>query len=225
MKTKAVLLICMFAWTSSTQAGPIAATSLFSLDAVAGVTSATGNWRSYSGTGIDTITDFSRLSDTVSNGTTDTVVFNTFVWSEDDTHSTITLSFGAHTVVDRPGDDLAIFSVGPATIGVTIDDTTVQHSSTTVEIGGIAQGVFSSNNPPAYLDTLDVILIDLDSYSGISQFNQLTIDALTEAENPLAWPGISAAGAFNTALVPIPLPLVLFGSGLVLLGCFGRRKR
>ena len=85
--------------------------------------------------------------------------------------------------------------------------------------------MYSKDSPPQYLDTLDVILIDLDAYTGVSHMNQLTIDALTEVENPLAWPGISAVGAFNTTVVPLPLPIILFSSGLALLGLLGRRKK
>ena len=219
--------------TSPAYASHIDATSLYSLHAVASVSGSTGNWKSYNGTSVDTITDFSYVSDVVSNGVNDTVVFNSFVWSEDEADATITLDFGADWVGDQPGIDLAIFSVGPATLDVEISGITVRHSSTTVEINGVLQGTYSNNTPPAYLDTLDVILINLDAYSGVNLMNQLTIDTLTVAENPLVWPGISAVGAlnttsavdpFDTSVVPLPLPIILFGSGLALLGLLGHRK-
>ena len=165
------------------------------------------------------------MPDVVSTSGNDSVVFNTYVWSEDDTHSTITLSFGSAMVGDLVGNDLAIFSVGPATIDVTISGITHQYSSSTVEIDDALQGVYTNDTTPVFLDTLDVILIDLAQYSGVSYMNTLTIDALTETENPVAWPGISAVGALNTTVVPLPLPIVLFGSGLALLGFIGRRKK
>jgi hypothetical protein len=224
MKSSIIVLISLL-FTTVTHANHIDATSLYSLHAVASVTGSTGNWRSYNGTSVDTINDFSYASDLVNNGTNESVVFNTFVWSEDDTNSTITFSFAENMVGNQPGNDLAIFSVGPATIDVTISGITVQHTSSSIEIDGVLQGVYSNNYPPDYLDTLDVILIDLDAYTGVNHMNQLTIDALTEVENPLAWPGISAVGSFNTTVVPLPLPIILFGSGLALLGFVGRRRK
>ena len=219
-------------FTTLAQASHIDATSLYSLHAVASVTGSTGNWKSYNGTSIDTLTDFSHVSDVVSNGTNDTVVFNSFVWSEDEADATITLGFGADTIGNQSGNDLAIFSVGPATLDVTISGVTLRHASSSVEIDGVLQGVYSGNTPPAYLDTLDAILINLDDYSGANLVNQITIDTLTVAENPLIWPGISAVGAFNTTsaetfnttVVPLPLPIILFSSGLALLGWLGRLR-
>jgi hypothetical protein len=224
MKPRIIIVLINLLLTSLTHASHIDATSLYSLSAAANITESTGNWKSYNGTSIDTITDLSHVSELVNNGPNDTVAFNTFVWSEDDTHSTITLSFGANTIGNLAGNDLAIFSVGPATIDVTISGITARHTSSTIEING-ALGVYSNDNPPQYLDTLDVILINLDAYTGVNHMNQLTIDALTEVENPIAWPGISAVGAFNTSVVPLPLPLVLFSSGLALLGFVGRKKK
>ena len=225
MKSRFLFVVTSLVFVIPAFADHIDATALYSLHAIAKVTGSTGNWRSYNGTGIDAITDFSQLSATVSNGANHSVTFNTFAWSEDDAHSTITLDFDAYSVGNKPGNDLAIFSVGPATVDVTIADITIRHSSNTITVDGALQGVYSKHSPPAYLDTLDIILIDLDAYTGVSHMNQLTIDALTEIENPLAWPGISAVGAFNATVVPLPLPLALFGSGLALLGFIGRRKR
>ena len=222
MQSRIISTLLLMLLASPAQPSHIDATSIYSLHAVAEVSGSTGNWRSYNGTGIDSVTNLSLISDTASTGVNDTVVFNTFAWSEDDSHSTITLGFGTAVVSNQPGHDLAIFSVGPATIDVTISGISVRHSSSTVEIGGAIQGVYSDNFE--YLDTLDVILIDLESYAGLNQMNQLTIDALTEIENPLAWPGISAVGAFNTTVVPLPLPILLFASGLAMLGMLGRRR-
>jgi hypothetical protein len=235
MKSRIIIILTSLLCTSPAYASHIDATSLYSLHAIASVTGSTGNWKSYNGSSVDTISDlsdFSNISDVVSNGANDAVVFNSFVWSEDDADATITLGFGTDTVGNQPGNDLAIFSVGPATLDVTISEITVRHSSSSIEIGGALQGVYSNNSPPAYLDTLDVILINLDAYSDVSRMNQLTIDTLTVAENPLVWPGISAVGAFNTtpavtfntSVVPLPLPIILFGSGLALLGLLGRKN-
>ena len=234
MKSRITLIVTSLLFTAVAHASHIDATSLYSLHAVASVTGSTGNWKSYNGASIDAMTDFAHVSNVINNGTNDTVVFNSFVWSEDEADATITVSFGAETIGNQVGNELAIFSVGPATLDVTISGTKLRHSSNSIEIDGSIQGVYSNDTPPAYLDTLDVILIDLDDYSGASLVNQLTIDALTVAENPLVWPGISAVGAFNTisavdefntSVVPLPLPIILFGSGLALFALLGRRKK
>ena len=225
MISRTALILTSLLFASTANASHIDATSLYSLHAIAEVTGSTGNWKSYNGSSTDSTTNFSYVSDLINTGTNDSVVFNTFVWSEDDTHSTITLSFGSDTVGNMTGNDLAIFSVGPATVDVTISGITHQYSSSTIQIGGVSQGVYSKSNPPQYLDTLDVILIDLNDYSGVTYMSELTIDALTAIENPLAWPGISAVGAFNTTVVPLPLPIVLFASGLAFLGFVGRRRK
>lgn len=225
MNSRITFLLISIVLAPWTHASHIDATSLYSLHAVAEVTGSTGNWNSYNGTGTDTVTDFSYVSDLVNTGINDSVVFNTYVWSEDDANSTITLSFGSDMVGNEVGNDLAIFSVGPATVDVTISGITHEYSSSTVEIGGVMQGVYSNDTTLVFLDTLDVILIDLEHFSGVSYMSQLTIDALTELENPDAWPGISAVGAFNTTVVPLPLPIILFASGLGLLGAFARRNK
>ena len=225
MISRTALILTSLLFASFVNANHIDATSLYSLHAIAEVTGSTGNWKSYNGTSTDSTTNFSYVSDLINTGSSDSVVFNTFVWSEDDTHSTITLNFGSEIVGNMAGNDLAIFSVGPATVGVTISGITHQYSSSTIQIGGVSQGVYSKNTPPDYLDTLDVILIDLNDYAGVTYMTELTIDALTESENPYAWPGISAVGAFNTTVVPLPLPIVLFSSGLAFLGFIGRRRK
>jgi hypothetical protein len=56
--------------------------------------------------------------------------------------------------------------------------------------------------------------------------NEFSIDVLTGApdENPMHYPAITAAGAFNATAVPLPLPAALFCSGLALLGLVGHRR-
>lgn len=66
-----------------------------------------------------------------------------------------------------------------------------------------------------------VMGINLDAYFSLGQS---PIDSvLLDVSNASAVP--SLIGAHHLAPVPLPLPIVLFGSGLALLGFVGRRKR
>ena len=66
--------------------------------------------------------------------------------------------------------------------------------------------------------------IDLDQYGtlGASPIGSLSLDVGNSSAAP------SLVGAYHltpAAVVPLPLPIVLFGSGLALLGFIGRRNR
>jgi hypothetical protein len=67
--------------------------------------------------------------------------------------------------------------------------------------------------------------IDLNNYDLLNDFiAQNPVNSLTmNINNVSAVP--SLIGAHHLAPVPLPLPIVLFGSGLALLGFVGRRNK
>lgn len=207
--------------TPAVNAAHIDATSLYQLHSIAQVTGHTKAWLDTSGT----TNRFSDVSDTVFDSVTgrETVVFNTFIMSHHD-NATLTLDFGSDLVGNRAGIDLAIFTLNPATLDITVGTTTQKYTSSNIIIDSLSQGVFSPDG--TLLGTNEVILIDLDDFIASNAIlSNFTIDVLSATENPVYYPAISAIGAFNTTVVPLPLPIVLFASGLALLGFVGRRKK
>ena len=66
--------------------------------------------------------------------------------------------------------------------------------------------------------------IDLDAFGSLGTYpiGTLVLDVSQNSAAP------SLVGAYHlqpTAVVPIPLPIILFSSGLVFLGLAGRRKK
>jgi len=68
--------------------------------------------------------------------------------------------------------------------------------------------------------TLTMQLIDLDDFglAGNTEINNFRVYMNN-------YPALSLVGAINTQAVPLPLPIVLFGSGLAVLGFVGRRRK
>jgi hypothetical protein len=203
--------------------------TIYDLHSMAEVTSSTGNW------GPDTRNEeFTEVSDTLIDMGIERIIFNTYVIAQSN-NATLTMDFGTELAVNMPGFDLAIFTLdplntdltvmSPTVLDITIGEATMSYTSTSISFDGSLEGVFDSDE--TLLGALGVILIELDDFDlpdgGI--LDEFTINALTATENPLHFPTITAAGAFNTTVVPLPLPVVLFGSGLALLGFIGRRKR
>ena len=246
------LLITSLMVAPVAHAAHIDATSIYQLHGIPEKTGHSGNW--VNGTGdVNPASLFAHVSDTASDSATgrDTVVFNTFVMSRD-ANAMLALGFGSEHVANRPGPDLAIFTIdpldpepldpsdpntrfqrvlAPTVLDVSIGEATGRYRSQPIIIDSLLQGVFGpdSNDPDTHPDLLGangVVLIDLDDFvaSG-ALINAFSIDVLGAAENPTHYPAITAVGSFNTAVVPLPLPAVLFGSGLALLGFVGRRKK
>ncbi len=217
-------VIVAFIYTPTVFAAHIDATTLYGLHSIAEVTSFTGTWQDTNGT----TNDFADVSDLIFDPATgnDSVVFRSFTFSNND-NATLSFGFGADNIGNLRGNDLAIFTLGAATLDITIADLTITYSSSTINIAGVDQGVFSQAG--VFLETNDVILIDLDDFMFLAgdSMNSFTINTLTMLEHPVLYPAITAVGSFNTvtiSAVPLPLPLFLFVSGAGLLGLFARNK-
>jgi hypothetical protein len=165
---------------------------------------------------------------------TDDALFTTFALSLD-VGAYVDLGFTT-SVYNGAGDDLAFFVTGNPAL--------LDFSAVVSDAFGNDLSISSTINPYniQWLGNLDMngtplavnmLLIDLDDYgSNVFGANPLTnirfnlgseftIGGSSEA------PGLSLAGGIHTsaAVVPLPLPIVLFGSGLGLLGFLGHRKK
>jgi len=221
MSIRRLFIFISLVITPVVNAAYIDATSLYQLHSIAQVIDHTKAWHDTDGT----TNRYNDVSDTVFDGLTgrETVVFNTFIYSRND-NATLTLDFGSDLVGNRTGIDLAIFTLNPATLAITVGTTTRKYTSNNMIIDSQPQGVFSPDG--TLLGTNEAILIDLDDFIASNAIlSSFTINVLSAAENPVYFPAISAVGAFNTTVVPLPLPIVLFGSGLAFLGFVGRRKK
>jgi len=241
MSLRHLFILFSLVITPAVNAAHIDATDLFQLQGIAQASAHTMSWQDTNGT----TNRFADISDTVFDTATgrDTAVFNTFVYS---THNNakLKLNFGTDYVSNLAGIDLAIFTLdplaadlsvlAPTKLDVGIGGKTVRYTSAPIVIANKLQGVFGpdsndADSAPDLLGANGVILINLDDFlfAPGAMMNEFSIDVLTggAGENPFHYPTITAAGAFNTSVVPLPLPLVLFSSGLALLGFVGRRKK
>lgn len=90
----------------------------------------------------------------------------------------------------------------------------------------------SSGGCSAYISAIAIDLYDNNGLAPLADgieidYIQLLIGGAYNGSGPDAYSNFSLAGAFNvkTAVVPLPLSVVLFSSGLALLGWTGRRKK
>lgn len=165
---------------------------------------------------------------------TDDNLFNTYAFS-DDIGAYVDLGFST-SIYNGTGDDLAFFVTG--------DPAKLDFSAVVSDDFGHSLSISSSINPyfidwRANLDVngtplaLSMVLIDLDDYGsdvfGTNPLTNIRFNLGGEFISPgvSQAPGLSLTGGIHTsaAVVPLPLPIVLFGSGLGLLGLFGRRKK
>lgn len=138
-------------------------------------------------------------------------------------------------VVNGTGNDLILFFVGNTTsFGLEVFDTSGQSMftssyfidapNTSIPVTDFGDAVRVPADPEDLRVLVDgwqlsAILIDLGEASEGSAIGSLHLTL----ENS----NFSLAGGFHTqaAVVPLPLPVVLFSSGLALLGWLGRRKK
>ena len=208
--------------------------TMYDLQSMANVSESTGNWGPNSRN-----EEFAEVSDTLMDTGVERIIFNTYVMATSN-NATLTMNFGSEFVMNLPGYDLAIYTLDllnddpaldvptlkePTMLEITIGEASKRYTSSSISFGGSLEGVFATDE--TLLGSLGVIMIDLDDFSVPENglLDGFTINALSATENPLHFPTITAAGAINTTVVPLPLPIVLFGSGLALLGFVGRRKR
>jgi hypothetical protein len=203
--------------------------TMYDLYSMANVIDSNGNWGANRDKEV-----FPEVSDTVMDAGVERIIFNTYVMTTSN-NATMTLDFGGEFVVNKDGYDLAVYTLdplnedlsimAPTMLEITIGEASERYTSTSISFDSSLEGVFATDE--TLLGALGVIMIDLNKFSVPKDglVDGFTINALTFNENPLHFPTITAAGAISTTVVPLPLPIVLFGSGLALLGFVGRRKR
>jgi hypothetical protein len=156
----------------------------------------------------------------------------------------IDLGFDGYDIYNGAGNDLVIFIVGNATsfgldvfdasgakINSSIYDVPADGSSTVFDNDNNWLCVSGSDNLCTGGAALSAIFIDLgDSIAGDVALGSLRIflgnDYNGSVDTGSTRPRFSLAGGFYTeaTVVPLPLPAILFSSGLALLGWVGRRK-
>jgi len=152
--------------------------------------------------------------------------FGTFVLSPDPV-ADINMAFNSN-FYNGAGFDLAFFFAGstdPVTEQVNIDFGLSINGITntyTPMITPIVTNITDSFG--SY--TVTVALVDLDDFGlGFASTTALAgLDVLVGREDSLNFAPLSMVGGFYTTPVPLPLPIILFASGLGVLGMFARRK-
>ena len=170
-----------------------------------------------------------ELTDIVTNDA------GTFVLSTDDT-AFIDLGFSSHNVVTGTGADLVVFTVGnDYNFGLQVFSSNnmisnylynvpADGSSTAKDEAG--NDLCVKNNDgfcAAALSATSIDLLGITDNTGID-YIRLFIGTNSNFKPEEAYPLLSLAGAVHTTTVPLPLPILLFSSGFVLLGLIGHRK-
>lgn len=160
--------------------------------------------------------------------------FRTSVKSPVNSLSFIDLGFTG-SIYGGAGNDLVLFFVGNSTsfgldvtgkgagsiidgiYDITTADAVYNDDGTWICLNGIDNNC--TNGYP-----LSAIFIDFgDTYNGV-EIDKINLN-FGNGFNDAASSNFALAGGFhNTAVVPLPLPIILFSSGLALLGWMGRRK-
>ena len=154
----------------------------------------------------------------------------TYVWSPEgnlpsgDGGAYIDLRF-AQNLYNHDGNDLVLFFAGTGTVFKERPDEPFLFSAD-VGIDGSLEadkmGVITSETSDIYGDRFfaSYAFIDLgDSIDGITPFRDIRIYM-----DDTSMPALAAVGAYHTTAVPLPLPIVLFLSGLSVFGLFTRRR-
>ena len=172
---------------------------------------------------------------------------DTFVMSNDDGAS-FDLGFGSNTAITGAGADLVIFTIGNGySFGMQVFGTnnsllssfaysvpvpSASYDATARDINGNPLCVNATLPCPAVISATAIDIFD-SSYNYIADDTEISFiriflgnDYNGSVGGETAYPLFSLAGAVHSvpAAVPLPLPAILFSSGLLLLGWVGRRK-
>ncbi len=140
-------------------------------------------------------------------------------------NSYVDLGFSGN-IYNGDGDDLVLFFAGN---GTSLSTGIVRYmfsldigADDTIEVTN--SGVITSTSSDLYGDAFyaSYAVIDLDDYG----FDKNTpLGDIRVHLGDASMPALAALGAYHTtAVVPLPLPIILFSSGLAFLGWIGRRK-
>jgi len=156
----------------------------------------------------------------------------TYVWSPEgnmpsgDGGAYIDLRF-SQDLYNHDGADLVLFFAGTGTVFKDPRPAEAFLFSADVGIDGSLEadkmGVITSETSDIYGDLFfaSYAFIDLgDSIDGITPFRDIRVFM-----DDTSMPALAAVGAYHTTAVPLPLPALLFLSGLSVFGFFTRRRR
>jgi hypothetical protein len=144
-------------------------------------------------------------------------------------YSVIDLGFGDSNVVTGTGADLVIFSLTSGfnySFGLEAYDTENNLLSSYNYSTAIHSSIFSPGILATSINLYDGYGSALADDIELGYIRLFIGGAYNGAGGTSAYSNISLVGAYHTqaTVVPLPLPAVLFSSGLVLLGWMGRRK-
>ena len=139
-------------------------------------------------------------------------------------NSYIDLSF-AQNVYNNEGADLVLFFAGNGT-NLTTGTYPYQFSvdvgaDGTIDVADLGVTSSTTSDISDYKFYASYAIIDLDDY-GSAKYENLGDIRLHLGDTSM--PALAAVGAYHVTAVPLPLPIILFASGLTLLGWVGRRK-
>lgn len=165
------------------------------------------------------------LTSTVTGGD-----LSTYAWTPDAHLSTdinsnyIDLSFGdTGNAYNGEGADLVLFFAGNATL---FQDGHKEDFLFSIEIDGFTSsllGVITSetDNIKGYDFFASYALINLDDFGFAAN---ASVNDIRVFLGDSSMPALATVGAYNATVVPLPISSVLFGSGLMLLSLFRRKK-
>ena len=145
----------------------------------------------------------------------------------------IDLTFGTTDIFNGVGTDLSVFFVGAPThtIGLTLFDgvssssalsySNISYTGFNVDTDGLKPPLPGSglSDPDWAIYVMDIDLNDFSSFLGTNPVDRIRLGIGNASAVP------SFVGAYNTAPVPVPAAVWLFGSGLIGLVGVARRKK
>ncbi|MBE9568774.1 MAG: hypothetical protein IMF14_08760 [Proteobacteria bacterium] len=155
-------------------------------------------------------------------------------------YSAIDLGFGDKTVVTGAGVDLVVFSLWSGydySFGLNAynkDGSLLSAYKYDVTDASIYSRCDTGDCPTVVTTSINLFDNDIDPLELADDIELSYIRLFIGGDlyngktgGMAAYSNLTLAGAFNvkTTVVPLPLPIILFGSGLGLLGWIGRRKR